>query len=359
MLFLSYAIGLIFTLRTHAAVIWNTEVDEKKAERMAESTNTMQSHYGGRGATPTPFPTLSRQPTRTDVRESQLYRRILGQSLRQLGANESQIATPISPGHHRKPSVGYDTIPISEGSIPHVVPPKSKDSTPVGSPVLGKGIHIGGLSEEDNRLLQRQVAEMAATAATVAARDATRFPRSASQAAVTPVNGPDGRPSTRHTSRGVDVEGAHSASRGEGEIRSSHPPAAQASDAAAGASSGGHDAPNWSRTKSAVILLTATLAYAVIAEILVNTVDAVLTNVDIDEKFLGITLFALVPNTTEFLNAISFAMNGNIALSMEIGSAYALQVCLLQIPALVLFSSIHTNFINEKEVIDHTFSKLL
>jgi Ca2+:H+ antiporter len=32
-------------------------------------------------------------------------------------------------------------------------------------------------------------------------------------------------------------------------------------------------------------------------------------------------------------------MNGNIALSMEIGSAYALQVCLLQIPALVLFSA--------------------
>lgn len=40
-------------------------------------------------------------------------------------------------------------------------------------------------------------------------------------------------------------------------------------------------------------------------------------------------------------NAISFAMNGNIALSMEIGSAYALQVCLLQIPALVLYSAIY------------------
>lgn len=35
-------------------------------------------------------------------------------------------------------------------------------------------------------------------------------------------------------------------------------------------------------------------------------------------------------------------MNGNIALSMEIGSAYALQVCLLQIPALVLFSAFYT-----------------
>jgi Ca2+:H+ antiporter len=34
-------------------------------------------------------------------------------------------------------------------------------------------------------------------------------------------------------------------------------------------------------------------------------------------------------------------MNGNIALSMEIGSAYALQVCLLQVPSLVLFSAVY------------------
>ncbi|KAL1835075.1 hypothetical protein VTK73DRAFT_6314 [Phialemonium thermophilum] len=87
--------------------------------------------------------------------------------------------------------------------------------------------------------------------------------------------------------------------------------------------------------------MSATVLYAIIAEILVDTVDVVLEGFAIDEKFLGITLFALVPNTTEFLNAISFAMNGNIALSMEIGSAYALQVCLLQIPALVLFSALY------------------
>jgi len=70
-------------------------------------------------------------------------------------------------------------------------------------------------------------------------------------------------------------------------------------------------------------------------------VDIVLEGSGIDEKFLGITLFALVPNTTEFMNAISFALNGNIALSMEIGSAYALQVCLLQIPAMVAFSALY------------------
>jgi Ca2+:H+ antiporter len=48
-------------------------------------------------------------------------------------------------------------------------------------------------------------------------------------------------------------------------------------------------------------------------------------------------------------------MNGNIALSMEIGSAYALQVCLLQVPALVLFSALYANFIQPADLISHSF----
>jgi Ca2+:H+ antiporter len=106
-----------------------------------------------------------------------------------------------------------------------------------------------------------------------------------------------------------------------------------------GGEHGGHDAPSWSRTTSASVLLFCTALYAVIAELLVDVVDVILQGSGIDEKFLGVTLFALVPNTTEFMNAMSFALNGNIALSMEIGSAYALQVCLLQIPAMVAFSA--------------------
>lgn len=114
---------------------------------------------------------------------------------------------------------------------------------------------------------------------------------------------------------------------------------------------GGHDAPNWSRSKSTIILLGATLLYAIIAEILVDTVDDVLSDFPINPKFLGLTVFALVPNTTEFLNAISFAVGGNVALSMEIGSAYALQVVLIQIPSLVLYS-IYKGF----EDVDKIFS---
>ena len=48
-------------------------------------------------------------------------------------------------------------------------------------------------------------------------------------------------------------------------------------------------------------------------------------------------------------------MNGNIALSMEIGSAYALQVCMLQIPALVLFSALYTRSMNPAELASHSF----
>lgn len=41
---------------------------------------------------------------------------------------------------------------------------------------------------------------------------------------------------------------------------------------------------------------------------------------------------------------------------MEIGSAYVLQVCLLQIPALVLYNAIHGKYIANPGSMDYTFS---
>ena len=326
---MSYIIGLWFTLRTHAAVIWATEADEKKAQAQA----------AGAGASGTSFPdprgsngaighaTLTRQSTsgtvnvnpRSSIRDSQLYKRILGQSLKQAG---------IAP----KGTEGSRVGSVSAPQTPYLVPPKSSGDDGQRAEG-GTGVQIAGLSAEENQTLVREVAEMAATAATVAARDAVRAPRKTSVSANT--SGYFHRPAPQRS--GTFTEFNEEA-------------------AAAEALGGGHDAPNWSRTKSSVILLGATILYAVIAEILVNTVDVVLESVDIDEKFLGITLFALVPNTTEFLNAISFAMNGNIALSMEIGSAYALQVCLLQIPALVLFSAVNGRLLQfDEDAINYTF----
>ena len=269
LLFLSYIIGLWFTLRTHAAVIWNAEVEEKKAQHAVGANGGIpQPVVPGSGTHP---PKAQGSGSSKDtpqrnassaIRDTQLYKRILTQSLKQDGFVVG------SPQDSRAGSV-------PSGQPSHLVPPKSADGE--GSihadSSSQRSIRVLGLSEEDSNTLVRQVAEMAATAAAVAARDATRPTR-------------ERKPSAHHS-----VRPPHS-----GAIVEDHEAALAAEGTA-----GGHDAPNWGRTKSAIILLGATILYAVIAEILVNTVDVVLESVDIDEKFLGITLFALVPNTTEFL----------------------------------------------------------
>ncbi|KAI0407091.1 calcium permease [Xylaria palmicola] len=300
LLFFSYIIGLWFTLRTHAAVIWNTEIDEKKQDE--------QHHLQAMRAAETQ---QGMETSSADIQNSTLYKRILGQSLKQVG-----LPGDTESHHSRQPSRRGSVPPNGAAQTPHMVPPKSSGS---GSDSIRSHVQIPGFSDAENNNLIRGVTELAATAAAIAARDA-RNPRRISHQASNVGASTSTRPTPLRSSTFPDlddvVEHAHTAH-------------------------GGHDAPNWSRTKSAIILMGATVLYAIVAEILVDTVDVVLDNYAIDPKFLGITLFALVPNTTEFLNAISFAMNGNIALSMEIGSAYALQVCLLQIPALVLFSAFY------------------
>ena len=176
--------------------------------------------------------------------------------------------------------------PQSPHVTPYLVPPKSggteHNSTANTS---ASNIRVDGLTEEQNTSLVLKVAEIAATAAAVAAEDATRAQRKTPHGGH-PVAGSihrGGPPSLRAVTVHDDLD-EHGALEVGGQ-----------------GGEGGHDAPNWSRMKSAIILLTATILYAIIAEILVNTVDVVLESVDIDEKFLGITLFALVPNTTEFL----------------------------------------------------------
>lgn len=302
LLFCSYIIGLWFTLRTHAAVIWNTEIEEKKQDEQHHMQASRMSDVHA-----------SVDASGADIQNSTLYKRILGQSLKQVGLPGE------SGGHHSRRPSGMSAVPPN-GVIqtPHLVPPKSSGS---GSESIRSHVQIPGFSDAENNNLIRGVTELAATAAAIAARDARGSRRISHQTSNVGANTSTVRPTPLRSSTFPDME----------EVTEQAP-----------AAHGGHDAPNWSRMKSAIILMGATVLYAIVAEILVDTVDVVLDNYAIDPKFLGITLFALVPNTTEFLNAISFAMNGNIALSMEIGSAYALQVCLLQIPALVLFSALYS-----------------
>lgn len=85
---------------------------------------------------------------------------------------------------------------------------------------------------------------------------------------------------------------------------------------------------------------------------MMKNLDGVMQNFTISEKFLGLTLFAIVPSVTELVNALAFAVYGNVSLrfdfliklitnqsSLEIGSAYTVQVAMIQIPALLAFST--------------------
>jgi Ca2+:H+ antiporter len=258
LLFLSYIIGLWFTLRTHAAVIWNNEPDEKKTQEAQTITPVRLQRQ-----------TTNEAARNTDIRDSQLYKRILGQSLKHAGIAQREEVSRDNPTYALPGSNSSTQAP----QTPHLVPPKSSGAE---SPI--PEFRIPGLSEAQNSSLVREVAEIAATAATIAARDATKAPRKASAA-------------------GNIHQSSHKTATLRTGVVAEDEPAAESQIA----SGGGHDAPNWGRMKSSVILCGATVLYALIAEILVNTVDVVLKNVAIDEKFLGITLFALVPNTTEFL----------------------------------------------------------
>lgn len=275
-------------MRTHAAVIWNSEIDEKKpqlapASNVVSNGSISQQQFQTQPVTnaKTYSGSSGGSASRNAIRESQLYKRILGQSLKQAGLNQK---FPDEPRHiSTSESVAQPQVP----NTPHIVPPKSSgsDSAILPDHASQRSLHVAGLSEEDNNNLVRTVAEMAATAATVAARDVAKTPRKISLHPQSILHGSSRPSSARHHDDHGDPVGAETATHAE---------------------AGGHDAPNWSRLKSAIILLVATILYAIIAEILVNTVDVVLESIEIDEKFLGITLFALVPNTTEFLVTFKF-----------------------------------------------------
>ncbi|KAF9645148.1 hypothetical protein BDM02DRAFT_3120716 [Thelephora ganbajun] len=282
-LLFSYLIGLWFSLRTHASQIWQNPQQLLHPELPGPGNNRIS-----------------------------VYQKLVPAVLRHSESVGQKIGkTPIptlgqpNAAHVPQPeSIMQSTPAPSDRRISYAQPP-SVNSPPLLTP------GIAPLLETVNHAIQHTGLQPTALPENMTRED---FTRAVAVATVSALRHQEAQtaPGRYRTSGGLEVE-----------------------DGAAG----GHDAPSWSRLVSASVLLGCTALYAVIAELLVGVVDVVLERSGIDEKFLGVTLFALVPNTTEFMNAISFALNGNIALSMEIGSAYALQVCLLQIPAMVAFSA--------------------
>ncbi|CAN9499179.1 unnamed protein product [Ophioblennius macclurei] len=98
---------------------------------------------------------------------------------------------------------------------------------------------------------------------------------------------------------------------------------------------------HWSRLKSLVILIIATVLTSACADLATEHIQPILSQPNISQYFIGVTLLAMVAEIPEIVNGIQFALQNNISLSLEVGSCIAVQVCMLQIPILVLFNAIY------------------
>lgn len=112
-----------------------------------------------------------------------------------------------------------------------------------------------------------------------------------------------------------------------------------------GAEGHGHSqhGPIWSKVKAVLILLSSTVLLALIADTLVETIEPIQKAYGVSEEMMGLLVIALLPDAAEIVNGIQFARQNNIALSIEIGSSIAVQVCMLQIPVLVMINAFILN----------------
>ncbi|KAM3869972.1 uncharacterized protein ACN63O_005065 [Diretmus argenteus] len=98
---------------------------------------------------------------------------------------------------------------------------------------------------------------------------------------------------------------------------------------------------HWSRWRSLLILIMATVLMSACADLATEHIQPILSQPNISQYFIGVTIVAMVPEIPEIVNGIQFALQNNISLSLEVGSCIAVQVCMLQIPVLVLFNAFY------------------
>jgi Ca2+:H+ antiporter len=103
-----------------------------------------------------------------------------------------------------------------------------------------------------------------------------------------------------------------------------------------------HDASEeivaWSLRRSLVALGIATVATALVAEILVGSLETFADKAGLSDFFVAAVIVAIVGNAAEHGGAILVARRGKIALAAEIALSSAAQVAVFLIPAVALLS---------------------
>jgi Ca2+:H+ antiporter len=94
----------------------------------------------------------------------------------------------------------------------------------------------------------------------------------------------------------------------------------------------------WSLRAALGVLAVATVVTALIAEILVGSLEVFADKVGLSEFFVSAVIVAIVGNAAEHGGAVVVASRGKIALAAEIALASAAQVAVFLIPAVALLS---------------------
>ena len=94
----------------------------------------------------------------------------------------------------------------------------------------------------------------------------------------------------------------------------------------------------WSLRRSLGALAVATVVTALVAEILVGSLEAFSEKAGLSEFFVAAVIVAIVGNAAEHGGAVVVAYRGKIALAAEIALASAAQVAVFLIPAVALLS---------------------
>jgi Ca2+:H+ antiporter len=98
--------------------------------------------------------------------------------------------------------------------------------------------------------------------------------------------------------------------------------------------------PTITRKMAVIILLIVTVAVAIESEILVRYIEHAATSIGLTQTFIGVVIIAIVTNIAEKANAIHFALENKLDISLEIGMSSAIQIALFVIPILVFISHI-------------------
>jgi Ca2+:H+ antiporter len=94
----------------------------------------------------------------------------------------------------------------------------------------------------------------------------------------------------------------------------------------------------WSLRRSLAVLAVATVVTALIAEIVVGTIDEFADDVGLSDFFVAAVIVAIVGNAAEHGGAVVVAYRGRIRLAAEIALASSAQVAVFLIPAVALLA---------------------